>query len=129
MRRRLRKFLPIVLFALVVQVLAPIAACWAAVIAASDPLYAAEICRDGGGPTTSQTGDPAGQAGHHVHDAACCLSCAAHGGASVDTPEPVATAAAPYRLAERVVWRDHRADLSHSRAGSQAQARAPPAIS
>ena len=128
MRRRLRKFLPIVLFALVVQVLAPIAACWAAVIAASDPLYAAEICRDGAASTTSQAGDPTGQAGHHVHDAACCLSCAAHGGASADTPEPIA-AATPYRQAEHVVWRDHSADLSHSRAGSQAQARAPPAIS
>ncbi len=128
MRRRLRKFLPIVLFALVVQILAPIAACWAAVIAASDPLYAAEICRDGGASTASQTGDPAGPAGHHVHDAGCCLSCAAHGGASVDTPEPVAIAT-PYRQAERVVWRNRAPELFHYRIGSQAQARAPPAIS
>ena len=128
MRRRLRKFLPIVLFALVVQILAPIAACWATVIAASDPLAAAEICSGAVASKTSQTGAPADQTGHHVHDAACCLSCASHAGASVDTPEPVA-AAAPYRQAERVIWRDHTADLSRSRTGSQAQARAPPAIS
>jgi hypothetical protein len=128
MRRRLRKFLPIVLFALMVQVLAPIAACWAAVIAASDPLYAAQICGNGAASTTSQTGDPAGQAGHHVHDAACCLSCATHCGASADTREPT-VAATPYRRAERVVWRDDTPDPSHSRAGSHAQARAPPFIS
>ena len=49
MRRRLRKFLPIVLVALVVQILAPIAACWAASIATSDPLLGAAICHDDGG--------------------------------------------------------------------------------
>jgi len=38
MRKRLRNFLPIVLLALVVQIFAPIGACWAASIAASDPL-------------------------------------------------------------------------------------------
>jgi hypothetical protein len=38
MRSRLQKFLPVVLIALAVQVLAPIAACWAAAIAMSDPL-------------------------------------------------------------------------------------------
>ena len=44
MRRRLKNFLPIVLIALVVQIFAPIGACWAASIAASDPLAAAVIC-------------------------------------------------------------------------------------
>jgi hypothetical protein len=128
MRRRLRKFLPIVLIALVVQILAPIAACWAAVIAASDPLYTAEICHDSAGSTASQTGNPADQTGHHVHDAACCLSCAAHTGASLDSPQPT-TVAAPYRQPERVVWRDRALHLCDSRAGSHAQARAPPSVS
>ena len=41
MRRRLKNFLPIVLIALAVQIVAPIAACWAAGIAASDPLIVA----------------------------------------------------------------------------------------
>ncbi len=42
--RRLKNFLPIVLIALMVQILAPIGACWAASIAASDPLAGAVIC-------------------------------------------------------------------------------------
>ena len=40
MRARLQKFLPIVLLALAMQVLAPIAACWAAGQAVADPLGA-----------------------------------------------------------------------------------------
>ena len=44
MRRRVGKFLPIVLIALMVQIFAPIGATWAASIAASDPLHAAVIC-------------------------------------------------------------------------------------
>ena len=43
--RRLKNFLPIVLIALMVQIFAPIGACWAASIAASDPLAGAAICR------------------------------------------------------------------------------------
>lgn len=128
MRRRLRKFLPIVLIALVVQILAPIAACWAAVVAASDPLYAAEICHDSAGSAASQTGNPAGQTGDHVHDGVCCLSCAAHTAASLDSPQPT-TVAAPYRQPERVVWQDRALHLSDSRAGSNAQARGPPSVS
>ena len=42
--RWLKKFLPIVLIALMVQIFAPIGACWAASIAASDPLAGAVIC-------------------------------------------------------------------------------------
>jgi len=55
MRRRLRKFFPIVLIALAVQIFAPIGACWAASIAASDPLHAAIICH---GDTASAQGQP-----------------------------------------------------------------------
>ena len=44
MRKRLKNFLPIVLIALLVQIFAPIGACWAASIAASDPLAGAVIC-------------------------------------------------------------------------------------
>ena len=65
MRRRLRKFLPIVMMALLVQILAPIAACWAAGIAASDPLAAAVICHDNAAQTNGG-GDQTG--GHQAHD-------------------------------------------------------------
>jgi hypothetical protein len=66
MRARLQKFLPLVLLALAMQVLAPIAACWAASSAASDPLQSAVICHtsDAAAPGAGdQTGGPAAHAG------------------------------------------------------------------
>ena len=124
MRRRLWKFLPIVLMALAVQVLAPIGACWAASIAASDPLHAAAIC-SGGAPSAN---DQSGQTGQHrAHDGACAMCCVAHAGATLDTPE--ATFATPLRQSARVVWLDAVPDRQGSRAGWHAQARAPPSIS
>ena len=84
MRRRLRKFLPIVLIALMVQILAPIGACWAASIAASDPLAAATICRDGAAATAGQANSPTDQGGgHHMHDGGCCMACGSHAPASI----------------------------------------------
>ena len=124
MRRRLRNFLPIVLIALAVQILAPIAACWAAGIAASDPLQAAAICHESGVSNSGQT-EQTGQA--RAHDGCCPLCSVAHTGPSVDTPQTAV--AAPYRQPERVVWLDRTPDLFGSRTGSQAQARAPPFIS
>ena len=87
MRRRLRKFLPIVLIALAVQILAPIAACWAAGVAASDPLATAAICHD-----ASNQADQPGQTGQHAHDSTCALCCLAHAGASSDTPKTTVAA-------------------------------------
>jgi Protein of unknown function (DUF2946) len=123
MRRRLRKFFPIVLIALTVQILAPIAACWAASIAASDPLHAAVICHGDAASTSGQT-DQNGQP--RAHDGACSLCCVAHAGASPDTPQT--TIATPYRHPERVVWLDFAPDLFGSLTGSHAQARAPPQL-
>jgi hypothetical protein len=121
MRRRLGKFLPIVLIALLVQIFAPIGATWAASIAASDPLHAAVICH---GNSTSST-DQSGQ--HRAHDGCCSVCSVVHTGAPVDTPP--ATFTTPWRHAERVVWLDTAPDLFSSRAGSHAQARAPPSFS
>ena len=45
----------IVLIALAVQIFAPIAACWAAGIAASDPLGAAIICHGDAGSAPGQS--------------------------------------------------------------------------
>ena len=119
MRRRLRKFFPIVLMALMVQIFAPIGACFAASIAASDPLHAAAICS--GGAASNQT-DQGGE--HRAHDGACSLCCVVHAGASIDTPQTAFIAL--YRLPERVVWLDRTPDLFGARTGSHAQARAPP---
>jgi hypothetical protein len=123
MRRRVGKFLPIVLVALMVQIFAPIGATWAASIAASDPLSAAVICH-GNAASTSPT-DQSGQ--HRAHDGCCSVCSVVHTGAPVDTPQ--AAAATPPRHAERVIWLDTAPDLFHSRAGSHAQARAPPSFS
>jgi hypothetical protein len=123
MRRRLRKFFPIVLITLMVQILAPIGATWAASVAASDPLGVAAICHDNA--STSGPTDQTGQPG--AHDGCCSVCSVVHTGAPVDTPQ--ATVATPYRQALRVVWLDRAPDLFGSRAGSHAQARAPPSIS
>jgi hypothetical protein len=122
MRRRLAKFLPIVLIALTVQILAPIGACWAAAFAASDPLLAGEICHSdqaSGGAQTDQGGE------HRAHDGACSICCAAQASASFDAPDAT-TIALPYRDVARVVWRDLGLELPALRAGINAQARAPP---
>src|SRR6201995_3962437 len=103
MRRRFQKFLPIILIALVVQILAPIGATFAAAIAASDPLSAAPICHGGEGGLPVH-GDQNGRA----HDGVCSVCCAVQAG-SPDTPE-VGTIAVPYRAAARVIWREDAPD-------------------
>ena len=130
MRRRLRKFLPIVMLALTVQILAPIAACWAAGIAASDPLSGlgvAAICHAAGSAADNPSNQP-DQTGHHAHDSACALGCLAHAGASLDTPGST-TVAAPYRHSLRVHWQDVASKLRVSRTSGHSQARGPPSFS
>jgi Protein of unknown function (DUF2946) len=122
MRRRLAKFLPIVLIALTVQILAPIGACWAAAFAVSDPLLAGEICHSDPVLISGQT-DQSDQ--HRAHDSACSMCCVAQASASFDTPHATIIAT-PYRDVARVVWRDHAPESSAFRAGSNAQARGPP---
>ena len=122
--RRLKNFLPIVLIALVVQIFAPIGACWAASIAASDPLAGAVICHGNGAPGAGQ----ADQTSHRAHDGCCSVCSVLQTGAPVDVPEVSVTVAAD-RASARVVWIAFAPDRFASRAGSHAQARAPPAIS
>ena len=128
MCRRLQKFLPIVLIALVVQILAPIAACWAAGIAASDPLGSALgsafICHDNAAGTPAQS-DQGGD--HRSHNGACSICCIAQAATAIDTPQQMAVMA-PYRQPALVVWRDQAPDLPGARAGLSAQARAPPQL-
>jgi hypothetical protein len=123
MRRRLWKFLPIVMLALTVQLFAPIAACWAASIAASDPLHGAVICHDDaatGSGQTDQTDQP------RAHDGCCSICSVVHSGAPVDAPQ--AAIAAPFLQSARVVWRDRTPDRIGFRTGSHPQARAPPQL-
>ncbi|WP_354221239.1 DUF2946 domain-containing protein [Bradyrhizobium sp. F1.4.3] len=123
MRARLQKFLPIVLLALVMQVLAPIAACWAAGQAVADPLQAAVICH-----SASERGGPDDQGAPSAHAGACALCCLAHANASFDSP-PQATLSTPFRHAERVMWHDADAPTVATHNGSIAQARGPPHLS
>jgi hypothetical protein len=124
MRARLQKFLPLVLLALVMQVLAPIAACLAAGQAVADPLSAAVICHSPSeqGGLNDQNGAPAAHAG------ACALCCLAQANASLDSPAHAALSI-PFRHAERMVW--HAAEVSAvaTHRGTSAQARAPPQFS
>jgi hypothetical protein len=123
MRRRLGKFLPIVLIAVLVQIFAPIGATWAASNAASNPLHAATICH-GDAASVPNPSDQPGQP-QAAHD--CCSICnVVHTGGPVDAPQ--ATVVTPYRHVARVAWLDMAPDLFSSRAGSHAQARAPPLL-
>lgn len=121
MRRRLQKFLPVILTALMVQILAPVAACWAAFVAASDPLSTVEICH---GSPASVPGS-SDQGGGGSHDGACFICCALHAGASVDPPR-VATFVSPHSEVGRVVWGHPVLRFLTARTGSNSQARAPP---
>ena len=125
-RRRLRNFLPIVLIALTVQILAPIGACWAASIAASDPLQTATICHDAAA-SSGETNNQIDQTGQpRAHDGCCSVCSAAHAGAPLETPQTAVSA--PYLQPVRVLWVDRTPDLFGSRTGSHAQARAPPPL-
>jgi hypothetical protein len=124
MRKRLKNFLPIVLIALVVQIFAPIGACWAASIAASDPLAAAVICHGNANGASGQSD----QAGHRAHDGCCSVCSVLHTGAPVDVPQTAETIAFERRQSS-IVWVAYTPDRFGARAGSHAQARAPPSIS
>jgi hypothetical protein len=125
MRRRLKNFLPIVLMALAVQVFAPIGACWAASIAASDPLSQAVICHGNAAAGSGQSG----QTGpHRAHDGCCSVCSVLHTGAPVDAPQTTLTFTYE-RQPDRVVWHEFSLDPAGSRLDSPAQARAPPHLS
>jgi hypothetical protein len=124
MRRRLKNFLPIVLIALLVQIFAPIGACWAASIAASDPLAAAVICHGNAAPPAGQND----QTGHRAYDGCCSVCSVLQTGAPVDVPQ-TADVISFDRMPEHVAWVEFTPDRLGSRVGSQAQARAPPPIS
>ena len=124
MRRRLKNFLPIVLIALMVQILAPVGACWAARIAASDPLAGAVICHGNGASENGRTDS----IGHRAHDGCCSVCNVLQTGWSIDVA-PSAGIIGFDRQSARVVWIALEPDRLVSRAGSHAQARAPPSIS
>ncbi|MCP3470272.1 DUF2946 domain-containing protein [Bradyrhizobium sp. CCGUVB1N3] len=123
MRARLQKFLPLVLLALAMQVLAPIVACWAAGLAVADPLQNAVICHStdaSGAGAAGQTNLPA------THAGSCSICCLAQANATLDSPQP--TSANPLRRAEPVLWHEQAAPAVTSHGRSNARARAPPQL-
>jgi hypothetical protein len=119
MPRRLKEFFPIVVLALVMQILAPVAACWAAAISVADPLQLAGICHS---DATTGSGDQ--DRGQYAHDGLCAM-CVSHAGTAVDAPRPV-TCVELVREFRPILWTDAKLTHGPSRAGSNTQARAPP---
>ena len=124
MRRRLELFIPIVLFAILVQLIAPIGAISAVAHAVSDPLAMASICSE----MTAAERQTMPSHAPNAH-ADCCAFCAAgHGGSAViDPPAPVFVTL--QRQYQRVVWLEATDLMPAVRVGSNTQARAPPTLS
>jgi DUF2946 family protein len=83
--RRLELYIPIVLLAVLVQLLAPIAAFRVVAYAVSDPLYMASICSGMTSSSDARTDHPAQT--QHSHGDCCAFCVGGHGGAiTVDPP-------------------------------------------
>ncbi len=125
MRRRLERFIPIVILVVLVQLLAPIAAFRVVAYASSDPLYMASICAE----TTSSSGEQQTPSkAPHAH-ADCCAFCSvSHGGGlAAEPPSPLFVA---LQLEfQKVAWLEAASLMPAVRVGSNAQARAPPFMS
>jgi Protein of unknown function (DUF2946) len=125
MRRRLEIFIPIVLLSIMVQLLAPIGAFRAVAHAVSDPLYMAAICS---GVASSQD-DSQTTTAKAPHAANCCGFCSvSHGGAVAVDPPPLIFVVLQ-RQYQLITWLEAAHHVPPARAGSHAQARAPPSFS
>ena len=122
MQRRLGRFLPIVMLAMLVQFLAPVSASWAFAAAASDPLHLAGIC------SSVTDADDAGGTSQHQTTHACCTFCGV-AQAAPPAPDPQSSFVTLQREAKAVLWRDHRPERRAAVANAHAQARAPPVFS
>ena len=125
-RRRLEVLIPIVLVAILVQIVAPIAAFRAVADATSDPLAMAAICTDMASMASSRDDQKTPAETPHAHQ--CCAFCGAgHAGAvPIDPPQPVF--ATLHRQYQRISWLQATDPIPAIRAGSNAQARAPPQL-
>ena len=123
MRRRLERCIPIVLLAILVQLMAPIAAFRAFAYAASDPLYMASICSGMGAASDDAQTAPA----NTQHDRSdCCAFCGAGFGGAAALEPPLPVFATLQRQYQRVSWLEAAFPMPVIRVGSNTQARAPP---
>ena len=122
MRRRLELLIPIVLLAIMVQLIAPIAAFRAVAYAATDPLYMSPMCSG----MVSAEDMPTSPAKAPLDHGECCAFCAAgHGGAIAIEP-PALVFVSLQRQYQRLSWLEAAELMPTVRVGSNAQARAPP---
>jgi Protein of unknown function (DUF2946) len=124
MRRRLGIFIPIVLLAVLVQFLAPVAAFRMVAYASSDPLYMSEICT--GMTDSGEMQTPAGQP-PSKND--CCAYCGVALGGSIAVDAPAPAFVALQLEFQKISWLQAAEPIATLRAGSNAQARAPPSLS
>jgi hypothetical protein len=124
MRRRLEAFVPIVLLAVLVQLMAPIAAFRVVAYATSDPLYMGPICAD---MTSSSDAQSAPIKTQHSHGDCCAFCGAGHGGAIALDPPPLIFVTLQ-RQYQRISWLEAADPMPAIRVGSNAQARAPPQL-
>jgi hypothetical protein len=125
MRRRLEILIPIVLLAIVVQLIAPIAAFRVVANAVSDPLYMASICSgkmSSGDASQTAPAEP-------QHGANCCAFCGAGHGGTIAIDPPALVFVTLQRQYQLVAWQEAAEPMPAVRVGSNAQARAPPSIS
>ncbi|WP_213740985.1 DUF2946 domain-containing protein [Bradyrhizobium sp. dw_411] len=127
MRRRLELFIPIVVLAVLVQLIAPIAAFRVVAYATSDPLYLASmsICTETASSASQQTAPAKTQ---HDHGE-CCAFCGAGHAASVALASPPLIFVTLQRQYQQISWLEAAEPMPTVRVGSNAQARAPPSIS
>jgi hypothetical protein len=125
MRRRLEAFIPIVLFSIMVQLLAPIGAFRAFAHAVSDPLYMSSICS---GMASAHDGSQT-STGKPQQGANCCgFCCVGHGGAVAVDPPPLIFVVLQ-RQYQLIKWLEAADQTPSMRSGVHAQARAPPFFS
>ncbi len=131
MRRRLEALIPMILLAITVQLFAPIAAFRAVANAVSDPLYMATICSGAASMqgASMQDASSTAPATTQQHGAKCCAYCGiGHGGTLAVDPPPLVFVTLQ-RQFQLVSWLEAADPVPPLRAGSNAQARAPPTIS
>jgi Protein of unknown function (DUF2946) len=122
MRLRLELLIPIVMLAVVVQLMAPIAAFRVVAYATTDPLYMASICEHS---TSSADVQPAPTENQHVHGD-CCAFCGTGTGGTAPLFSPPLIFVALQRQYQRLSWLEAAETLPAVRVGSNTQARAPP---
>jgi len=122
MRARLAKLFPIVLLAVLVQLLAPVGAARMLGATLSDPLHLAGICSELSGTAGSDSGDQ-----HQGHTTCCALCCVAQ--AIGPAGDPHQDFVILQRAPETIAWRVSAPVWPIARVGTLAQARAPPVFS